>query len=140
MKEKTEKIKGKISVSQFLMCSSKSSLSDYGSNLTSLHGKNNKLLIDVSNKYLSMNSFDNLWVIEDIQSYCDKVLDDTSFMHSKLYSILNDLYDKSDCMIFWYGNEYDDLEVLYSKNEMINYVTRCVTKPACEIYAIVKKY
>lgn len=63
----------------------------------------------------------------------------TQRLRCKLFSLLNNLYEICEWMILWYGDEYDDLDVVHTKNELIDYVQHCIEKPGCELYIQVCK-
>ena len=60
-----------------------------------------------------------LWIIEKIDDYSCEQLDYNAFISSELYSLLNNLYEVCEWMIFWYAGDYDDLDVVHSKDELI---------------------
>ena len=71
-----------------------------------------------------------------MEDYCSKQLFYDEFTSVDLYYLLSDLYE---WMIFWYGNEYGDLDEVYSKDELIIYVWNCIKEPGCELYVRVIK-
>ena len=111
-------------MSQFLICKSYEDLSSYG--CTFLQCKNNKLLYSsVIEKYINGN-FDNIWIIERISKWIDDTNKEMNFIY--------ELIDKSDILIFWYGTDYDDLDVFYSKEEMIRYIDLEIEESCVELY------
>ena len=85
------------------------------------------------------NTDNNIWIIEDIHDYCNEAQESKSFINSKLYYILDKLYDVCDYMVLWYGSEYDDLDEVYSKKGLFEYVEHCLKNPCCEIYLRIDK-
>lgn len=123
-----------IDVSQFMMCKSKSDLKQYGGKRIYFEKENRGLYQSVLNKYYPNAESLDIWVIEGIHNLCDEVLDYHRFISSELYHILNDLYDLCEWIIMWYGGEYDDLEEICTKEELIDIVKHCIEAPCCEIY------
>lgn len=126
-------------MSQFMMCKAEFDLSKYGGKLLSLCDMNNMLFSSVLKRYFAVKEYSNIWIIEDIHDYCDKVIDNKSFNNSKLFYMLDNIYDLCDWILLWYGSEYDDLDEVYSKDEFITYIQQCVKNPCCELYVKVCK-
>lgn len=124
-----------VEVSQFMMCKSKVNLEEYGGKLFEFHQNNNNLYRSVLNKYYPYTDSYDIWIIENIHDFCNEVLDYDRFGLSKLYHILDELYDMCEWIILWYGSEYYDLKEIHTKQEFFNYVKSCVKNPCCEIYA-----
>lgn len=122
-------------MSQFMMCKSKANLEEYGGKLFSLQKTNNDLYRSVLNKYYPDVEYYDIWIIENIHDFCSEVLDYDRFIVSEFYHVLDELYDLCEWMILWYGGEYDDLEEIHTKEELLTYVKCCVENPCCEIYA-----
>ncbi len=118
-----------------MMCKSKANLEKYGGKLFVLQKTNNELYRSVLNKYYPDAEYYNIWIIDNIHDFCNEVLDYDSFIISKLYHELDELYDLCEWMILWYGGEYDNLKEIHTKKEFLNYVKFCVENPCCEIYA-----
>ena len=85
------------------------------------------------------NTDNNIWIIEDIHDYCNEAQESKSFVNSKLYYILDKLYDVCDYMVLWYGIEYADLDEVYSKKGLFEYVEHCLENTCCEIYLRIDK-
>jgi len=101
-------------MSQFMISRAEADLTDCGG-IRLLDSKyNRELLLSVINDYFP-NTDNNIWIIEDIHDYCNEAQESKSFVNSKLYYILDKLYDVCDYMVLWYGSEYDDLDEVYSK-------------------------
>ncbi|MBD5489917.1 MAG: hypothetical protein HDR13_14190 [Lachnospiraceae bacterium] len=132
--------KGRIkSMSQFMICKSAFDLTQFGGKLINKDEEDYAFFISVVQKHYEEKTYSNIWTIEKIDDYSCEQLDYNAFISSKLFSLLNNLYEICEWMIFWYGNDYDDLDVVHTKNELIDYVRHCIEKPGCELYIQVCK-
>lgn len=121
------------------MCKSEFDLGKYGGQLCAFQKLNDELFNAVLNKYYCNEQYYDVWIIEDIHELCNETLDYNKFIISDIYRILSELYDLCDWMIFWYGNEYENLTKVYTKNGLIDYVQHCMQMPCCELYVRVIK-
>lgn len=126
-------------MSQFMICKSAVDLKKFGGKLIDLDSEANTFLASVVQTYYAEEQNDNIWIVEKIDEYSCVQLDYNAFIISNLYSLLDNLYEICEWMIFWYGRDYDDLDVVYTKNELISYVRHCIEKPGCELYIQVCK-
>ena len=132
--------KGRIkSMSQFMICKSAFDLTQFGGKLINKDEEDYIFFISVVQKHYEEKTYSNIWIIEKIDDYSCEQLDYNAFISSKLFSLLNNLYEICEWMILWYGDEYDDLDVVHTKNELIDYVQHCIEKPGCELYIQVCK-
>ncbi len=115
-------------MSQFLICKSKEDLSIFGIPYVKC-GYNLNLYNSVIEMYLSGITKD-VWIIEAMGDWiCD-------IKHS--ISQIEFLARKSDAMIFWYGNEFDELDKVYSLEGLIEYIKYEAYDPSIELYLIYK--
>ena len=98
-------------MSQFLICESKENLSEYGCKLNELVD-NKDLLELVKQKYFGAK--DEIWVIIGIHEMLNCLEENIV--------IIKNIAQKSKEMVFWYGSEYEDLDNLYSEEELIDYL------------------
>lgn len=124
-------------MSQFLLCKAQCDLSQYGGVSLMQQQENKELYQAVLTKYHPGVSGATVLVIEQIHALCDKAIEKECFETSKLYSVLNELYEKCDWMLLWYGNEYEDVETFYTKEAFMDYVKESVNNPGGELYASV---
>ena len=126
-------------MSQFMICKSSIDLTKFGGKLMNMNDKNNDLFISVVQEHYAEQTYSNLWIIEKIDDYSCKQLYYDEFFSSKLFFLLNNLYEICEWMIFWYASDYDELYVVHTKKELIDYVQQCIEKPGCELYIKVCK-
>lgn len=111
-------------MSQFLICKSKDDLSIFGIPYVKCD-YNMPLYNLVIQMYLSGNTKD-VWIIEAMGDWiCD-------IKHG--LSQIEFLAEKSDAMIFWYGNEFDELDKVHSIEELIDYIKHEAYDPSLELY------
>lgn len=134
------RVVGEIDMSQFMICKAKADLIEHGGILRSLNDKDDTLIRSILKLYYPENQFDDIWIIQNMEHYCCKQLYYDDFFASELYHLIDNLYDLCDWMIFWYGNEYTDLDEIHTKNELISYVQHQMEMPCCELYIRVCKY
>lgn len=111
-------------MSQFLICKSKSDLSKYGIMFSSC--KFNKNLYEKVIDYYFEGKTEDIWIIEkmsnwiyDIENNMDKIVE---------------ISKKSDMAVFWYGSEYDNLDNIYSIEDLIGYISQEINNPCIELY------
>lgn len=126
-------------MSQYMICKSKTDLSEFGCVLLNMDEKDNTLILSILKKYYPNKVYDNIWIIENMEEYCCKQLCYNEFIVSNLYFLLCNLYDLCEWMIFWYGNEFCDLDEVYSKDELLSFVQHSIEVPCCELYLRVIK-
>lgn len=125
-------------VIQFMMCKSKSDLKQYGGKQINYERENRGLYQSALNKHYPNAEYSDIWVIEGIHDLCNEVLDYNRFISSNLYHILNELYDLCEWIIMWYGGEFDNLQEVCTKEELMDIVKHCIGAPCCEIYVRAK--
>jgi len=116
-----------------MMCKSNYDLTKYGKRIKNVC-KSHELFMYVFKKYYPKEEDDNIWIIDGIDSLCNETLDENMFYTSEVYFLLNNICDICEWIILWYGNEYGDLDIVYTKSEFIRYIQRCIEKPGCELY------
>lgn len=115
------------------MCKSTYDLTKYGEKIL-CNNISNKIFLRVLNEYYPEETNNSVWVIDRIDSYCNKVLNVELFTSSQIFHLINSIYDLCEWIILWYGEEYDDLNVVYTKDELIKYIQQCIERPCCELY------
>lgn len=116
-------------MSQFLICKSDDNLSKYGIRLQDT-SSNIDLYYAVINQYAPKEKVNNIWVI-------DKIHDMINQLRCNLHEI-QEIASKSEWMIFWYGSDFDELDVISSEQELMDYLKCNITNPNLEIYLYVK--
>ena len=115
-------------MSQFLICKSKENLSMFGIPFKKCD-YNIHLYNSVIEMYIKEKTND-IWIIEAMGDWiCDL---------KNSISQIEYLAIKSDVMIFWYGNEYDELDEVYSLENLISYIKHEAYDPSVELYLIYK--
>lgn len=112
-------------MSQFLLCKSKENLAAYGMKVGEAL-TNTNLYADVLNRYEMDRDIEEVWVINQIHDMLDQ-LDDHM-------NIIEEIISKSEWMLFWYGNEFQELEQISSRQELIGYLEENLHNPCLEIY------
>lgn len=130
-------------MSQFMLCKSEYNLKELNC-IKFLSCKINKeLLTKVANKYIPIEEQKDLWVLQEIDKYCtetQKIINEgTLFKNTKLYYLLDKLYDKCTDLIVWYGSDYLQLDEISRRKDFFNLIEQGIRDPCCEIYIIIKK-
>lgn len=118
-------------MSQFLICKSEHNLSKYGIRLQDT-SSNIDLYYKVINQYVPKEDVNNIWVIDKIHNMINQ-------LQNNLHEI-QEIASKSEWMIFWYGSDFDELDVISSEQELMGYLKRNITNPCLEIYLYVSLY
>lgn len=121
-------------MSQYMICKAKDDLTEFGGILLNLNKKSNRFILSILEQYYREGQYDDIWIIENMEEYCCRQMYYDEYIASDLYFLLNDLYDLCEWMIFWYGDDFEDLDEVYSKDELISYVQHCIEVPCCELY------
>ena len=114
-----------------MLCKSNMELSKYGKLITEENIECKEMFIAVSKFYFHPFCLDNVWAIEHIHEYCDQVQS-----HEQVFDLIETLYDKSEMMVLWYGNEYMDLDTSKTKAELINHVKTSLMNFNSEVYLL----
>lgn len=122
--EQARKIRGDINMSQFLICKAEKDLSNYGKKINDII-LNHDLFSKVINQYIMEENADAIWIIENIHEMVNQL--DTHM------EIIEEIIFKSDVMIFWYGSDFQELEVVNSRFELLDYLKQNVDNPCFEI-------
>lgn len=112
-------------MSQFLICKSEGNLSKYGIRLQDT-SSNIDLYYKVINQYVPKENVNNIWII-------DKIHDMINQLQNNLHEI-QEIASKSEWMIFGYGSDFDELDVISSEQELMDYLKCNITNPCLEIY------
>lgn len=114
-------------MSQFLLCKSKENLAAYGMKVgDTLTNKN--LYAKVINEYVMDRGAGDVWVINQIHEMLNQ-LDDHM-------NDIEEIISKSEWMIFWYGNEFQELDHISSRQELMGYLAENLHNPCLEIYLL----
>lgn len=111
-------------MSQFLICKTKKDLSNYGKKIDDII-LNHDLFSKVINQYVMAEKADAIWIIENIHEMVNQL--------EKHMEIIEEIISKSDVMIFWYGSDFQELEVVNSRFELLDYLKHNVDNPCFEI-------
>lgn len=111
-------------MSQFLICKAEKDLSNYGKKINDII-LNHDLFSKVINQYIMEENADAIWIIENIHEMVNQL--DTHM------EIIEEIISKSDVMIFWYGSDFQELEVVNSRFELLDYLKQNVDNPCFEI-------
>ncbi len=125
-------------MSQFMMCKSTFDLTKYGGKKL-CSSISNKIFYRVLKEYYPEERDDSVWIIDRIDGYCEKVLSKDLFISSEIFQLINGIYDLCDWIILWFGDEYNGLDVVYTKNGLIKCIQQCIEKPCCELYIRLSK-
>lgn len=122
--EQERKIREDINMSQFLICKAEKDLSNYGKRIDDTI-INYDLFSKVINQYAMNEKADAIWIIENIHKMVNQL--------QKHMEIIEEIIYKSDVMIFWYGSDFQELEVVNSRCELLDYLKHNVDNPCFEI-------
>ena len=96
--------------------------------------ENSNLLIIASKYYFDPLEMKNVWVIEKIGRYCDN----PSKYKNRIEHFLEQLYEASEMMVLWYGGDYVDLDIIETKEDLINLVKDNLMSTPVELYILGK--
>ena len=111
-------------MSQFLICKAAKNLSNYGKKIDDTI-LNYDLFSKVINQYIMSEKADDIWIIENIHEMVNHLY--------KHMEIIEEIVSKSDVMIFWYGSDFQELEVVNTRCELMDYLKHNVDNPCFEI-------
>jgi len=100
-----------------MLCKSNSDLSEYGKRLTDTTGRN---FLTILEYHFQQSNAENIWIIEKISDYCDAPYGKKNHIHH----LLESLYDVSETMVLWYSDFYTDLDIVETKEDLINLIER----------------
>jgi len=112
-------------LSQFLLCRTDKDLGKYGIKI-SQNVFNKDLLYKVKQMYFPNDLDEKIWNIEKIHDITN------DFLINK--NIIYDIYNLSDEMIFWYGSDYLDLDVIDSYDDFCYMIEKNMEDISCELY------
>ena len=118
-------------MTQFMICKSKFDLGRYGKRLTG-DAANAEWLIAVAKHYFHPFAIDEVWNIERIDEYCA----DPRLYRDRLVHIIDDLYGRSEMMVLWYSNDYIDLDVVATREDLMDFITREPADYPFELYIL----
>lgn len=126
-------------MSQFMLCKTKNNLKKRGFiKLIDYNNINKEFLINVALEYFENESLNELWIFESIDRYCIEAQNNinlnNSFKSTQLYSLLEYLYNNCTHIIFWYGNDFFNLDVIKYEKGFYKYIFKCIIEPRCEVY------
>lgn len=112
-------------MSQFLLCRTDKDLSKYGTNI-SYNVLNKDLLDKVKQMYFPNDLDEKIWSIEKIHD----IINDYFINKNIIY----DIFNLSDEMIFWYGSDYLELDVIDSYDDFCNIIKKNLEDNSYELY------
>lgn len=112
-------------MSQFLLCQSEINLCKYGTKMNEVVS-NKELYTNVIHMYFDEEANDSIWVINKVQDCFGNIKYDSNE--------LDELYLCCKKMVFWYGNDYLNLDVIDSLDEFNGYFAEMCETPCTEIY------
>lgn len=117
-----------IDLSQFLICKSEHQLTRYGVKFEDLQ-TNKDLYMQVIDKYMHHDDVKKIWVVDKIH---DMVDDLTNNLNS-----IEEICQKSEEMVFWYGTDFEELDKISSRYQFMNYLKQNINNPCPELYLYV---
>lgn len=118
------KIKEDIELSQFLICKSEYQMTNYGVKFENVE-TNKNLYMRVINKYMQDDDLDKIWIVDNIHEMVDDL--------SKNLNFIEEISRKSEVMVFWYGTDFEELDKIYSRKQLMNYLKENIDNPCLEI-------
>ena len=125
-------------MSQFMICKSKSNLAAYGKCLVDNNICNKKMLLTVAQFHFQSFNMEDIWSIEHIHDYCDQAHELQNHTNAKIYQLLDSLYNVSEVIVLWYGDDYKDLDNIETKEELIKHVKNVLISSNLELYLLAK--
>lgn len=130
-------------MSQFMLCKSKHNLKNLNCIEFFNYKMNSELLAEVANEYIPIEEQKNLWILQEMDNYCTEAQqmmnEGILFKNTKLYYLLDELYNKCTDFILWYGSDYLELDEISERKDFFSLVEQGIRYPCCEIYLIMKK-
>lgn len=122
--EQEKKIREDINMSQFLLCKTQEDLSGYGKKIIDTTN-NRELFLCVINQYIPKEKLENIWVINNIHEMVDRL--------QEYICVIEEIVLRSEVLIFWYGSDFRELEVVNSREKLMLYLKNEITNPCVEI-------
>lgn len=130
-------------MSQFLMCCSFKDLTEFQCRKLSQNIPNKDLYKKVANYFLKHANMDNIWVMEKSDNYFTKAQtilhQGGNFKSTYLFKLLDKICNICETMIFWYGSDFEALDVVVYKEELFLNVGESINDSMNECYLIFKK-
>lgn len=63
-----------------------------------------------------------------------QIVDGDSIIETDLFDCINILIDGCDCLAFWYGSDWEDLDYIGSKEELLRRAEEALQDSSCELY------
>ncbi|MGN0497338.1 MAG: hypothetical protein ACI4GW_14025 [Lachnospiraceae bacterium] len=111
-------------MSQFLICKSNEKLTKYGKKIDDVM-LNKDLYMKVIKKYMYNVNANNIWVVEKIHDILN--------VFEYGINIVEEISRKSELMIFWYGSDFEDLDIIDSRQMLMKYLEDNIDSPCLEI-------
>ena len=105
-------------MSQYLLCKA-NDLSRYGEPVK-CEGN-----LDVLGKYFNGDT-NSVWEVSDMNFMIDAI--------EESLPIIYDIIDESERMVFWYSDDYADLDKFTSRSKLKEYIRNNVSTPCLELY------
>ncbi len=112
------------------------------SNLLSIESVNDEFLQHVAKDIFTGINNEFLFVINNNGKSIDDLLldahsrmaNDYPFEQTLLYAVVSKLVDSASAMIFWYGSDYKELEMVRDKNHFFEELRKSTANSMCEFY------
>ena len=122
-----KKIKENIELSQFLICKSQHQMTKYGVKIEDIE-TNKSMYMQAIDKYMQGN-VEKIWVVNNIHDMIDNL--------AQNLNIIDEISRKSEVMVFWYGTDFEELDLFNSRQQLMNYLQENINNPCLEIYLYV---
>ncbi|MCL2715725.1 MAG: hypothetical protein FWD68_14365 [Alphaproteobacteria bacterium] len=126
-------------MTQFMLCLSPIDLRSREQRLLSAHGecwttdiKNSDLFVAVADCCFDRHDMKDVWVIRKIDEATAAPSRHEDFIRQSLVQ----LYEASEMMVLWYGNEYTDLDRIETKDDLVDFLRNLQIDNALELYIL----
>lgn len=112
-------------MSQLLICKSKFDLSEFGQLIDLTNERASSLMSLVVRRYFN-SPYEDLWYIPIVEEWVKDV--------SKNYKNIMFIAERSDSMVFWYSNMYEDLDEISTLPELKKCILKVANTESPELY------
>jgi len=127
-------------MSQFMLCKSSRNLEKLGCVRIADCKLNREFLTKAARQVLACDTLHDIWEVsnfDDLLTQAQRQIVEQSFETTELYSLLSSLFDASDTIVLWYGDEYQDLNHVNNKEQFLSSVRESLMDSMCECYLYV---
>lgn len=126
-------------MSQFILCKSTENLENYNCTRLINCTENAKFLRKIASEIFRDDEMNDIWIVQGVDNLFTSVRRQhriVPFEKTELYLLLSTLYDASEVIILWYGEFYQDLDYVNSKEQFLNQVQEGIYCPSglCACY------